>query len=1423
MAAGILANQKMRQLLVIGTIVGLISVMFVAMLYFGSTEEQDVRKVEIQRFDVTPRTTEITMLDSDQIEIEGTWYDHPDKLYDIEEIWIYGTNETNPDTDGDGMEDGWEATHAKIDLLTGFLTLDPLRFDAFENPDGDGWDEDHNSRIEGREHLTNLEEYCGGSYDWGPFKGHNLDPQGHYENYIYYKQQGDLEKSQEEYDTYINETFYIQTHGGFHLIDYPYGEAILDNFDEYPIKETKSYKSYDPSRDRPLTTDPSNADTDFDGMSDGFEIFFRQKCEFIQRTYLPTYNRTFDPLDPSDSDGNYDIRKTEDSIRGISDLQFEMKADNLTNLQEFENGTDPTMYDSDDDSYFDQLTGKIQWMPDHYELMERFYVTIKGMKFITSNVDWDFDGIINTNTNPNSPDTDGDYMGDGWEENFGLNPCNASDRFMDNDNDGLPNYLEFAYPNATNVWFRTLPNDFDTDDDGVPDGWEAFNTKIIKKEINVGYNLDLLDGLVDGVAYTFTVNPMIADSTLDKDGIWFDDPNDDIDEDVYHAYGDNLTNLQEYQNSLNPNSPDTDGDGLSDGEEVGYWYCTSTQKTITWWSCDNEDCPDYGQRIPDRYCPNCGEVSYTTEECDINRVVFRGGFYGKLIAGRWITDLNVADKYYTNASSANSDGDFGTGVVINESRFLDDWEEISGMQHECLDLKDNNGNGEFGSPTTWIDYNKNGEVEENELGNYAQVPAITDETHEGGILGAIADGVDNDGDGLVDEGIDEDGEGVRFNSINASYYDTDHDGLGDVDEIFGVYTGSEYNPNDPLSGYGTVFTDPGAEDTDEDFLDDYSEIIRLGHYKPYVTNPLDQDSDDDGLSDGKEWNTDFYPLEDHDNKNNWDANGDGIGDRFDNGILVKGIIVNNDMDRTNPRNEDTDHDNLPDGWESEYGKTKIRIFIKWHDKVFNTNWDKLILQRHGGYVNGLAPMDVWVINPVDQNDKYNDPDGDGLNNWDEYLIGTDPLNWDSDRDGLPDGWEIAHRVFDISQNKFNLDPSTADTLVNDELDDEDGDGNFDPNEEILDGRDNDGDGEIVPGAADGIDNDGDGLIDECDEISYINWIDDDGDGLVDEGIDEEWDLNDANEDYDRDGVWYTISWVDDDGDGEFDEDPIDDDGDGLINEDKLDGIDNDDDGLIDEDTGGIEDDNDGDGEIDEDPKKYYHPFSNLMEYQFGYDIDGDGMNDNTTWPNQADTDWDGLFDGWELWFTDFLVNASDPQPFQDNDTLPRGWEELFNGSMVIFPTDYTPRGLMDPDEAHNYLGKFNPNSADSNNNGIPDNEENYDGDEWMDLHNLHPEDVQLEPCNNSAEHRGHSDPTDIFSTPKTEARSLKDEDNTQSDPDQQGTSTSSANAELTQFNYIEAENTIQQDLTEENEIMEIEQTQLSTKQAVDSDDTTLLD
>lgn len=159
-----------------------------------------------------------------------------------------------------------------------------------------------------------------------------------------------------------------------------------------------------------------------------------------------------------------------------------------------------------------------------------------GIEGLTLLVDSDFDNVADATDNcparSNSDqsnidgdvygdvcdsDIDGDGMPNNWEYTYGLNRYNANDAHVDLDSDGLTNLQEYQA--------STDPRDPDSDGDGFMDGYELTN----------GYD---------------PLNP-------------FDQVAPDGDED-----SDGLINRDEVSHGTDLNNPDTDGDGLSDGDEI---------------------------------------------------------------------------------------------------------------------------------------------------------------------------------------------------------------------------------------------------------------------------------------------------------------------------------------------------------------------------------------------------------------------------------------------------------------------------------------------------------------------------------------------------------------------------------------------------------------------------------------------------------------------------------------------------------------------------------------------------------------------------------------------------------------------------------------------------------------------------------------
>lgn len=206
-------------------------------------------------------------------------------------------------------------------------------------------------------------------------------------------------------------------------------------------------------------------------------------------------------------------------------------------------------------------------------------------------------------------------------------------------------------------------------------------------------------------------------------------------------------------------------------------------------------------------------------------------------------------------------------------------------------------------------------------------------------------------------------ENTTIYLINVSTFQIQRHGLDPFDEDV-----DDDGLNDSYEVYRGI--NPFKVDTDEDGLSDYDEAII------YKSNPKVIDTDYDGLADGYNVTVDSVSYKGElaygTNPTNPDSDGDGLCDGFNN--TIGGIDYVGELAiGTNPNKWDTDSDTMPDGWENLFG-----------------------------------------LNPLNSNDANTDNDvggSDNLTNAQEYTVGTDPTDNDSDDDNLDDGDEITGVLF----------------------------------------------------------------------------------------------------------------------------------------------------------------------------------------------------------------------------------------------------------------------------------------------------------------------------------------------------------------------------------------------------------------------------
>ena len=429
---------------------------------------------------------------------------------------------------------------------------------------------------------------------------------------------------------------------------------------------------------------------------------------------------------------------------------------------------------------------------------------------------------------------------------------------------------------------------------------------------------------------------------------------------------------------LNAGNQDSDCDGLTDIEEFSARYLVNGE----WKKTDPDDPDSDGDGIPDGV-----ELGRTASPDPCCAAYFQPDADPSTTTSPVIADSD-GDGIVDGDEDANRNGRIDPGETDPNKRDSDG----DGISDDAeLNGTDNSGHSHGFGPTNPAKADSDGDgcLDGAELARGSNPNDSSDcssddadgdglsDDHER-VLGTDPNNPDTDGDGLSDgaevNGTDSAGHDHGFGATNPLKKDTDGDGLSDGDEIAKYGT----NPNDPdTDGDGLndgqeirLGTDPTDKDTDGDSCEDgyeiqYSIQFGLDPLDPSDCPPRQTDSDCDGLTDSEEQKLGTNP-------NNPDTDGDGLWDGYELGISYnpdpfncaqqnfQNNVYNPTGHTSDPTLKDTDGDGLSDGEEQKLG--------------------------------------------TDPNNP--DTDGDGLSDGEEQKLGTDPNNPDTDGDGISDGAEV---------------------------------------------------------------------------------------------------------------------------------------------------------------------------------------------------------------------------------------------------------------------------------------------------------------------------------------------------------------------------------------------------------------------------------
>ncbi len=588
-------------------------------------------------------------------------------------------------------------------------------------------------------------------------------------------------------------------------------------------------------------------------------------------------------------------------------------------------------------------------------------------------------------TDPTTEDTDSDGLEDGEELTEGTDGYITDPVNEDTDGDGLEDDgVDINGDGLTETGAGTSPVLRDTDNDGMSDYWEA--------------------------GYMSCVDPVTADAFADPDGDdaanWlecarFTDPCDDGSVPTVTAYHvDDDGPNDPGPGDPNVSDPDEDGSELHPYDSINeiFWNSQDGDTILVHEGSYNEEWLHMQRAlflraapgetpVLENTCVNVDPMSTNLEKmaagCIEGFIIRDAGNSGnwtaisclRVLRGFEINDNLIYDQT-PNVTQCGINLNMGSSPTIRNNR-------IARMAQVGINIYSNDdvnapliiNNVIYGCGADWGQGRGIGAWQNSDVtlsntivtGNYRGIEASSPSAYtlnNNCVFGNIAGQYSGCSAGPDDVSQDP----MLMNPDNRDFRIPPNSPCRDAGTSTDVPAGDTDFEGEARPNPDTGIVDIGADewhmvDTDGDNMDDLWES-----FYPCMTVGTDDsgdDFDDDGFTNLEEFENGYL------NPCNEDTDGDGLED---NGTDLNGDGYTEESEGTDPADDDSDDDGMPDGYEVE---------------------------------NGLNPL---------ADDADDDADGDGFSNYDEYRYGTDPQD---DQDHPPFMWEkVADQGFGDTGNRF---------------------------------------------------------------------------------------------------------------------------------------------------------------------------------------------------------------------------------------------------------------------------------------------------------------------------------------------------------------------------------------------------------------------